>query len=840
MKKRILSLLLAVCLCVALLPVAALAETDYGVWVQGTPVSSGYLNDVLLNGYNRAQYDPASNTLTLKNAQIVGRTNLGGIHATTGDTFTIRLEGQNKIKLEGDAFCGISVNPVDSRGGNLKITGDGSLTIEFDTAQRDTSFALGAYGSCTIDSGVSVTATAPAVTKGRYQDSRGALIGGDLVISGELTATGGSVTNVPGGMTSYGVSCSGNVIVNVGGELTATGGAAGDTVKEANALSCGVWIGENLTVNGTVKATGGSATSQTNVAESYGVKADGNIAVNGTLTANGGQAYTQSDSMEHRAESYGVLANEITVAAGGELTGNGGSAKSQSSQAGAYCYGVYANGDAIVNGTLKGNGGAAENTGSATSCGVVCQETLTVSGATATLTAKSPDPVGGVAAKTNTGSAASYGLRVNELFTASNGATVTAEAGTAQHTNNYGESDSIAFSEDRKIVVQDPGTRLYAKGGTAGDSSVGISVYHNAMTITGGEVEGIGGAAETSHGIYLSSHDVQAKEAIILNGGKLIANGEAATQVGCGLYGMVAANINAGTVACTGKTYAVLMQELNIGSDGKHVDFTAKATGASAVAAIYLIRPSGEPELTLTNAQIVTPTAGKISVASIEETPIRTILDANNEIAMDVHIVSEDATDEPEDTGNTDVEDETLPGWLTPVIGAVNAPAFGDVNVGDWFYDAVRYVSEYGLMTGTADNQFSPNAPVTRGMVMTILARCEGIRTDRYSPWYAAGVEWAKSVGISDGTNPEEAITREQLAVMLYRYAQYKGYDLNKLAELAFIDAAEISDYATIGLRWAVGNGIMSGAAGLESGKLLPQSTATRAQLAAMLQRFFG
>ncbi len=178
--------------------------------------------------------------------------------------------------------------------------------------------------------------------------------------------------------------------------------------------------------------------------------------------------------------------------------------------------------------------------------------------------------------------------------------------------------------------------------------------------------------------------------------------------------------------------------------------------------------------------------------------------------------------------------------WLTPVLGALERGAFDDVQPSDWFYDDVTYASTYGLMTGTAANQFSPNAPVTRGMVMTILARREGIKTERYSPWYAAGCEWAKSVGISDGTNPEAPITREQLAVMLYRYAQYKGYDMSLLGELNFADASAVSNYAVSGLRWAVGAGLMSGTANNGLGKLLPQHTATRAQLAAILHRFFG
>ena len=107
---------------------------------------------------------------------------------------------------------------------------------------------------------------------------------------------------------------------------------------------------------------------------------------------------------------------------------------------------------------------------------------------------------------------------------------------------------------------------------------------------------------------------------------------------------------------------------------------------------------------------------------------------------------------------------------------------FTDVTSTDWFYNDVKYAYETGLMTGTAADAFSPEAPVTRGMVMTILARREGIRTDRYTPWYAAGCEWAKANGISDGSNPEAPVTREQLAAMLYRYAALKGRDLTARA----------------------------------------------------------
>lgn len=175
-----------------------------------------------------------------------------------------------------------------------------------------------------------------------------------------------------------------------------------------------------------------------------------------------------------------------------------------------------------------------------------------------------------------------------------------------------------------------------------------------------------------------------------------------------------------------------------------------------------------------------------------------------------------------------------------PLISILPALAkdlpFADVTSTDWFYSDVKYAYETGLMTGTAADAFSPEAPVTRGMVMTILARREGIRTDRYTPWYAAGCEWAKANGISDGTNPEAPVTREQLAAMLYRYAALKGRDLTAGENLNFTDASDVSAYALPALQWATGEKILTGS----NGALNPQATATRAQLAAILHRYFG
>ena len=149
----------------------------------------------------------------------------------------------------------------------------------------------------------------------------------------------------------------------------------------------------------------------------------------------------------------------------------------------------------------------------------------------------------------------------------------------------------------------------------------------------------------------------------------------------------------------------------------------------------------------------------------------------------------------------------------------------------NWYADAVKYVSDKGLMNGTDDNQFSPNASTTRAMLMTVLARYAGEDTAGGATWYEKGMNWAKAKGVSDGTNPNANITREQLVTMMYRYAGSPKAD-GKLD--SFSDAASVSTYAADAMQWAVANGIVNGS----NGKLNPQNNATRAQVAAILMRF--
>lgn len=167
----------------------------------------------------------------------------------------------------------------------------------------------------------------------------------------------------------------------------------------------------------------------------------------------------------------------------------------------------------------------------------------------------------------------------------------------------------------------------------------------------------------------------------------------------------------------------------------------------------------------------------------------------------------------------------------TPAEPVTPAPVYTDVSAGDWYYEAVEYVSSEGLMDGVSEGEFAPGATLTRAMVWTILARAEGVDTGSGTSWYAAAQEWAAAKGVSDGEQPGGAITREQLVTMLYRLAG----EPETTGELTAPDAASVSSWAKAAMIWAMENGLIEGD---ETGAVNPGATATRAQAAALLARY--
>lgn len=185
----------------------------------------------------------------------------------------------------------------------------------------------------------------------------------------------------------------------------------------------------------------------------------------------------------------------------------------------------------------------------------------------------------------------------------------------------------------------------------------------------------------------------------------------------------------------------------------------------------------------------------------------------------------------------------------TPDVPQWNNP-FTDVKETNWFYENVKYAVINGLMNGTTDTAFEPNSPLTRAMLVTVLWRPDGKPEANASlaftvvegaSYYAEAVRWANENGIVLGTTdssfvPDSAVTREQVAAILMRYAVYKGKGTDSNENLSYSDAAEISDYAQNAVRYCREKGIMQGR---ENHFFAPKEHATRAEIAAVLQRFF-
>ena len=213
---------------------------------------------------------------------------------------------------------------------------------------------------------------------------------------------------------------------------------------------------------------------------------------------------------------------------------------------------------------------------------------------------------------------------------------------------------------------------------------------------------------------------------------------------------------------------------------------------------------------------------------------------ANCDVTVTVTFKEEGKTEDKEETTTEETEETTKPETV----------AFSDVSESDWFYKGVSYVVENGMMNGVGENQFAPNAPLTREMLAVVLYNMEkqpestgvnpfaDVKADM---WYTDAIVWANANGIVAGYDDStfglgDSITREQLAAILYRYAQMKGYDVTEKADLTgYADSAAISGYAVEAMQWANANGIVNG---MTATTLAPQGTATRAQVATMLMSF--
>lgn len=241
--------------------------------------------------------------------------------------------------------------------------------------------------------------------------------------------------------------------------------------------------------------------------------------------------------------------------------------------------------------------------------------------------------------------------------------------------------------------------------------------------------------------------------------------------------------------------------------------------------------------------EIVDAEGDKIDAKKVEDKDDKyTFRMANCDVTVTVTFKEEGKTEDKEETTTeeTETEETTKPETIT----------FTDVKESDWFYKGVSYVVENGMMNGVGNDQFAPNAPLTREMLAVVLYNMEkqpestgvnpfaDVKADM---WYTDAIVWANANGIVAGYDDStfglgDSITREQLATILYRYAQLKGYDVTEKADLTgYTDSTAISGYAVEAMQWANANGIVNG---MTETTLAPQGTATRAQVATMLMNF--
>lgn len=352
-----------------------------------------------------------------------------------------------------------------------------------------------------------------------------------------------------------------------------------------------------------------------------------------------------------------------------------------------------------------------------------------------------------------------------------------------------------------------------------------------AITISGGTVLAAGGSS--GMGMNLS-----ASQACVTFGGSSMGGGNMGAQPG----GRAAGNSGSSSASVTkGSTISIKTGSSSVFSTTAHcganyIFFSSPSLTAGTSYTLY----TGSTSVSTAAAQTGSSQSGGMQPGNGQQPGSNQQPGA----AQPQPGQSADPAQDPNaDSGNSSG------GGAGSTANAASGNRFSDVSTGSWYYDAVQYVYDAGLMSGTGSYVFSPGGATTRGMIVTILYRLEGspVCGSASSPdvssgkYYAQAVAWAAENGIVSGYSascfgPENAITREQLAAILYRYAAYKGYDVSDPASLTgYADNNLVAGYAKTPVAWAVQAGIISGTG---ANRLSPSAGAARAQVAAMLMRF--
>lgn len=792
-KKKFLAALLASALAAGMLPTSACAASHYttanatlvtltdssatakgkytGYEIDGTDVSITAAGTYVFSG------DCDNGSITVKKGVTGVTIVLNGLTLTNDDSAAITLNKTAEASLI--AAAGTTNTVADTEGSN-----DENAAVK---VKSGATLAIGGTGTLTVDgnakNGIKGAADA-VITVAEVKLNINAANDG-LSCDDELNITGGTLSITAGGdavKASPDTGDTENPDTTSLGNVTISGGTL-----TLNATEDGIQADGDLTISGGtfhVKTNGGHTTALTDDSASCkGFKAGGALTVTGgTLTVD------SADDALHAGTDVTISGGTLTLATGDD--------------------GVHADNDLVIG----------------------------TKGASSTSTPR---------------------INITASYEGLEGTTVTVYSGdidVAASDDGVNAANSTLGEHSDKYAISIAGGDLYIDAGSDGLDS------NNDITITGGKVEVYGADAMMDAAIDYDG-------TFTLSGGTLFGAGmepSAGTQayIAVGETSPSGGGMGGGPNGQGGGQGMTPPGDANGSADGTNGNRPTPPnfSGNTSTDGTFTppTKPSGgkadgKPSGNLPNRESALGIK-KGSVITVQDSSGKTLCTATALGSMSSVIFS--SADIKEGETYTVLVDGTSVGTAEAKLGTTDSSSsmstfkpgqggqpnqngsqatvgsFKDVPQNSWFASAVQYVTSNSLMNGTSTTAFSPSATMSRGMLMTVLARYAGESTEGGTVWYEKGMNWAKNKGISDGSAPNRNITREQLAAMLYRYAG----EPDGAADLsAYTDAGSVSAYAEKAVQWCVKNGILTGKT---SSTLAPKATATRAECAAMLQRF--
>ncbi|WP_417415855.1 carbohydrate-binding domain-containing protein [Hominenteromicrobium sp.] len=786
MKKKLLAALLASALAAGLLPTSACAASDYTT-ANATLISLTDSTATAKGKYTGYEIDGTDVSITAAGTYVFsGDCDNGSITVKKGVTgVTIVLNG---LTLTNDDSAAITLNKTAeasliAAAGTTNTVADTEGSNDENAAVKvksGASLSIGGTGTLTVDgnakNGIKGAADA-VITVAEVKLNINAADDG-LSCDDELNITGGTLSITAGGdavKASPDTGDTENPDTTSLGNVTISGGTL-----TLNATEDGIQADGDLTISGGtfhVKTNGGHTTALTDDSASCkGFKAGGALTVTGgTLTVD------SADDALHAGTDVTISGGTLTLATGDD--------------------GVHADNDLVIG----------------------------TKGASSTSTPR---------------------INITASYEGLEGTTVTVYSGdidVAASDDGVNAANSTLGERSDKYAINIAGGDLYIDAGSDGLDS------NNDINITGGKVEVYGADAMMDAAIDYDG-------TFTLSGGTLFGAGmepSAGTQayIAVGETSPSGGGMGSGPNGQGGGQGMTPPGDANGSADGNRPT-PPNFSGNTSTDGTFTppTKPSGDKaDGNLPNRESALGIK-EGSVITVQDSSGKTLCTATALGSMSSVIFS--SADIKEGETYTVLVDGTSVGTAEAKLGTTDSSSsmgtfkpgqggqpnqngsqatvgsFKDVPQNSWFASAVQYVTSSSLMNGTSTTAFSPSATMSRGMLMTVLARYAGESTEGGTVWYEKGMNWAKNKGISDGSAPNRNITREQLAAMLYRYAG----EPDGAADLsAYADAGSVSAYAEKAVQWCVKNGILTGKT---SSSLAPKATATRAECAAMLQRF--